>query len=415
MFQQHHFPNGLALLAERMDDAESIAFSLRIPCGTNDDPADKIGVAEMLCDMTLRGAGRYDSRDLSRAIENLGCERNETVTPSHTVYGAATLAENLVPSLELLADIVRRPRLPEEQFEETRRIALNEIQSLRDDPARMLMQELERNFYPDPWGRISTGDEESVMRITHADILSRHESGFRPNDAILSVAGRFDWPELLDCVERCFGDWKPSSPLGIVEKNLGRQNIHLQGETSQTHIGIAFPTVPFPDPDYLKAWSAVGILSGGMSSRLFREVREKRGLCYAVGASYATLPHRGAVFCYCGTGSDRAQEALDVMVGEVLRLSEGIEESELARLKIRAKSTLVMQQESAAARSSALARDWFYLGRLRTVREIEEAVEALTCSEIEGFLRSHPAGPFHVATLGPETLELRDAEGFLVI
>ncbi|HBT77771.1 MAG TPA: insulinase family protein [Planctomycetaceae bacterium] len=404
MFYTHHFENGLVLLAEPMDAVESAAFSLHVPCGTNNDPEDRIGLAEMLCDMTLRGAGARDSRALIQAIENLGCERSESVFPAHTVYGAATLASNLILSLEILADIVRRPFLPEEQLEEARQIAFNEILAVQDDPARLTMLELERNFHPDPWGRSSIGTTESIKRITIEDIREQHERFFQPDGAILSLAGRFDWPELLQTVSRLFSDWTPRKRAETVEREIGSQNVHIFAETAQTHIGLAYPTVPFSHPDYLKAWSAVGLLSGGMSSRLFHEIREKRGLCYTVGATYATLPHRGAVFCYCGTGVERADQSLEVLVAELRRLSEGIDEAELDRLKIRAKSTLVMRQESTAARSAALARDWYYLGRLRSMDEIESSVNRISKAHIDAFLHENPAGPFHIAILGPKKL-----------
>ena len=124
-------------------------------------------------------------------------------------------------------------------------------------------------------------------------------------------------------------------------------------ESNQTQIGIAFDSVPYRHPDYFQAWGAVGVLSGGMSSRLFTEVREKRGLCYSVYATMHTLRDRGSVLCYAGTSAERAQETLDVTLGELVRLAEGIEADELARLKARIKSSLIMQQESSSSRSPA--------------------------------------------------------------
>jgi predicted Zn-dependent peptidase len=150
----------------------------------------------------------------------------------------------------------------------------------------------------------------------------------------------------------------------------------------------------------------VGVLSGGMSSRLFTEVREKRGLCYTVYATHHTLRDRASVLCYAGTSSDRAQETLDVMLAELIRLAEGVEPEELNRLKARIKSALIMQQESSSARSSSIARDWFHLGRVRTLAEVGALVDGLTCQSINAYLAQHPPGDFTIVTLGPAPLEV---------
>jgi predicted Zn-dependent peptidase len=146
-------------------------------------------------------------------------------------------------------------------------------------------------------------------------------------------------------------------------------------------------------------------LSGGMSARLFTEVRERRGLCYSVYASYNSLKHRGGVFCYAGTGAERAQETLEVTLGELLRLEQGVEEHELDRLKARIKSSLVMQQESSSGRSSSLAFDWYHLGRARTLEEIEQIIDGLSSSTINAYLKKNPPKDFTVVTLGPKSLE----------
>ena len=143
-----------------------------------------------------------------------------------------------------------------------------------------------------------------------------------------------------------------------------------------------------------------------MSARLFTEVREKRGLCYSVYASYHTLRDRGGVFCYAGTTAERAQETLDVTLGELTRLAEGVETQELDRLKARIKSALIMQQESSSARSSSLARDWYHLGRARTLDEVGRRIDELTCASINAYLAEHPPRDFTIVTLGRSALEV---------
>jgi predicted Zn-dependent peptidase len=220
------------------------------------------------------------------------------------------------------------------------------------------------------------------------------------------VAGRIDWEKLLRDVERLFGDWQPLEVPLIVTSVQSHVIEHLPHEANQTQIGVAYPSVPYRDADYFRAWAAVGALSGGMSSRLFTEVREKRGLCYSIYASYHTLRDWGSVLSYAGTSAERAQETLDVLLAELVRLSQGIEPSELRRLKARIKSSLIMQQESSSARAASLARDWYHLERARSIEEVGALVDALTCETINEYLAEHPPREFTVLTLGPQPLEV---------
>lgn len=404
MFYSHTFENGLTLLAEPMENRESVSGSMYVPCGSNHDPVERAGLAEMLCEMVFRGAGPRSSRELIQTLDGLGCDRTESVSGMHTFFGVSLLASHLPAALEILADILLRPRFPKESLEESRLVLLNELQAIEDDPARRALLELDRNFYPDPWGRLSYGTAETIASMTLEDLRRHHEMMYEPNGAVLSIAGRFDWRELLDITGRLFGTWKKRERPPVCDRPVGRPVTHLPFDSAQTHIALAFPTVPFAHPDYLKAWCVVGILSGGMSSRLFHEIREKRGLCYAVSASYSTLPHLAGVFCYCGTSSERARESLDVLIAELRHLARGVDEDELARLRIRGKSALVMQQESTAARSAALARDWIHLGRIRPIGEIETAINRLDREDLNAFLADHPVGPLTLVTLGPQAL-----------
>lgn len=400
----HQFDNGLVLLGEPMPWTESVSFSLLVPYGPVLDPPDRDGLASMVCEMSLRGAGNHANRDFIQTLENLGCETSESVSHLHTGYGASLLAANLLPALGLLADVVRRPHFDENQLESARQVLKQDIYSLEDDPARRLMLELHRNFWPDPWGRSSLGTLETIDRIEIADVRRQHARYFQPEGAILSIAGKFDWNLVDERVGELFGDWK-ARPFEIpAERMIGRNSVHISLDSAQTHIGLAYPTETLRSADYMPAWCGVGVLSGGMSSRLFDEIREKRGLCYSVYAVYSTLRDRAGVFCYCGTGTERAAESLEVLLAELDKLSRGIEEDELRRLKIGARSSLVMQQESTGARSASMTRDWYHLGRIRSLEEIEKTVLSLTKDQIDDYLASHPAGPFHIVTLGREPL-----------
>lgn len=406
MILSHVYPNGLVLLAEPMESVESVAFTFRVPAGTVVEPESRGGLAGVTCEMILRGAGPRDNRQFVNDLDNLGVERGENVGDAHVVFRGATLARNLAPALEIYADILRRPHLPDDQLEPCRLIALQELAAVEDEPAHKVMLELRRRHFPDPWGRASQGEQAALESLTLADVRNYFRRVYRPNGTILGIAGRVDWERLKDDVGRLLGDWPKLADPQLDERQVGRQREHLTHESNQTQIGLAYPSVAYRDDDYFVASAAVGVLGDGMSSRLFTEVREKRGLCYSVYASHGTLVDRGSVFCYAGTSADRAQETLDVMLREIVHLAEGIESGELDRLKARIKSSLIMQQESTSARSALLTRDWYFLGRVRTLDEVEAIVDGLSANEINRYLASNPPQQFTIVTLGSKALEV---------
>ncbi|MGC4004292.1 MAG: pitrilysin family protein [Pirellulales bacterium] len=407
-FETHTFANGMVLVAEPMEGVESAAFSFLVPAGTIYESTDKLGVASLTTDMMLRGCGSRDSRAFLADLENLGVQRGESVSATHVSVGGATVAENLAPTLEIYADLLLRPHLRPELFEAAQQVVLQELCAIEDDASHKTMLELRRRYYPDPWGRNGEGTPETVEAATIDDVGGHFNKLFRPNGTILGVAGKIDFPRLVEQLETLFGDWRTRPDPTLKLAPLEERFHHMGHESQQTHIGVAYQSVPFKHPDYLQASGAVGVLSGGMSARLFTEVREKRGLCYSVYASYHTHKDLAGIVCYAGTNPDRAQETLDVMLNELRRLPGTIEDEELQRLRARVKSGLIMQQESSASRAGSIAREWFHLGRVRSLDEIGGLVDGLTAKGLNEYLDRNPPANFTIVTLGPEPLKIPD-------
>jgi len=404
--ETHSISNGLTLIVEPMADVQSAAFSLLIPAGSNYDPPHRAGAAAVLCDWMLRGAGSRDSRQLSNELDNLGLQRNEGVGNSHISFTGATLAESLPQALRLYADIVQAPRFPPDQFEAARVGVEQSLRAIEDEPRQKIMVELRRRCYESPWGIPSEGTLEGVENLTAEVVRTHFERCAGPRDAILGIAGKVDVAASIALVEDLFGGWKAKPAPKFETGSRGPSQDHIKHESTQTQIGIAYDSVAYRDAGYYAAWAAVSVLSGGMSSRLFTEVREKRGLCYSVFAMLNCLRDQGRVLCYAGTTSERAQETLDVTLQELQRLKEGISEDELERCKARAKSSLIMQQESSSSRASSIARDWYHLGRVTTLGEVRDKIDALTVDALLEHIAAHPAEDFTILTLGPEPLEV---------
>jgi predicted Zn-dependent peptidase len=402
----HTYSNGLTLLAERMEHVRSAAVNFLIPAGCVYDPPPHAGMASVLADLITRGAGSRDSRALSLALDNLGLDRDESVGSLHTRFWGATLARNLPAALEIYADILRRPHLPENEMEAVQALALQELQGLEDEPRQKVLIELRRRHYPPPLGQDRRGTRDGIESL-NAPLLRKHFARlFQPHGTIVSVAGNIEWEPLREQVGRLFADWRAGEPPPLKLRKPPKKTAHIAKETTQTQIGVAYASVPFGQPEYYAAQGAVNVLSGGMSSRLFTEVREKRGLCYAVWASYQTFKDRASVLCYAGTTNERAQETLDVILDELRRLEEGIEPEEVERVQAGLKSALIMQEESTSARAGSLASDWYYLGRVRSFDEIKAAIDALSPQAIVDHVKHYPPGDYSIVTLGPRALRL---------
>jgi predicted Zn-dependent peptidase len=403
---QHTFDNGLTLLAEKMPAMQSAAMSLMIPAGSSTDPVDRNGSATVLSDLILRGAGDRDSHALTDYLDSLGLQRASSVGIHHTRLGCAALAENVMTGLAAYADIIQRPQMPQSGFDAARDLALQALAGLDDDPRQKLLVKLREWHFPSPFGRNSMGKRQDLEKLTldlcRTDFGHRYHAG----SAILAVAGNVDFTSLQKQVQEYFGSWKTGTNDEVRIMPPPGAYHHEPQQSEQTHIGIAYPSITEDHPDYYVVRLAVEVLSGGMSGRLFTEVREKRALCYSVWAGYSSLKTQGSIMGYAGTSNDRAQATLDCLVGELHRLSDGITAEELKRAKTGLKAATIMQGESTSARAGALAHDYFIRGRIRTLDEIKNAVDSVTLDQVNAYLAGHRPGPFTVVIVGPKELRL---------
>lgn len=403
---QHVCANGLHLLAEPMPATQSLAMTLLLPAGASHEPANRQGVAAMVSEMMFRGAGGRDARAHSNALDRLGVQRHSVVQTQHISLGATMLGTKRSKALPLLADMVISPRLEEAGLEPARDLALQSIDALEDEPQDRVFDDLRHQHLPDPLGRSPLGQREHLETLTGKGVREFCKQQFAPVGSILAFAGNLDWDDLVAEVEATFGGWSGRVVPPAEGAAASRGTSHRHSDSTQLHIGIAYDAVAEPDENSVLQRAAQSVLSGGMSSRLFTEVREKRGLCYAVHVSYAGLRDRGLMLGYAGTTAARAQETLDVMIGELRRLAEGIEADEFERAIVGMKSRLVMQGESTSARAAAIARDQYLVGSPRTLDEQTAKVAGVTVDRLRRFVADHPAGPMTVVTIGPHPLKI---------
>lgn len=407
VIRTHRLPNGLSLVSESIPDVRAVSFQILVPAGVVTEPASTLGITGVLENISYRGAGTRDARELSDALDELGIQRGGGADLEVSSFAASLLADDLYAALALYADIVLRPSLPPEQLDGSRMLAMQRLLSVDDNPTQKLFIDLSASYFPGPYGRSPLGTAEGLEAISIDRIKADHARRYCPEGAIIAVAGRFDWPELIRTVETLFGEWRGSPPVPSPPDPSNRERYrHISEESAQLQIGLAWPEVTAEHPGYYDGRLAVQVLSGGMGARLFTEVREKRGLVYSVAAFPRSVRGAGLVLAYAGTTPDRGQECLDVLIGELERLPQGVTEEELSRARTGLLSSLVMQGESCSARAAAIARDQFILGRVRSLSEIRAGVEAVTTESIREHLAAHGPRDFTIVTLGPEPVEV---------
>ncbi|NUQ01570.1 MAG: insulinase family protein [Armatimonadetes bacterium] len=399
--QEHRFDNGLILLVEELERPVA-ACHLLLPGGTSTDPAGLEGAGNVLATLVQRGAGTRDTKALSEAFEFLGYRRGVTAGQSSTVLTLAGLVEPWDEAIGLLADIVLRPALPESEVEPCRQLALQTLAGLDDEPGQKLIIELYQRYFPTAFGRCRLGTRAGLEALDHSALRRRWEQTYCPAGAVMTVAGGLRFAAVVDRVGELFGDWHGEATASPPPVTVGRPKYeHVDSTTEQVHLGLAYPDVPPDHPARYHALMAAQVLSGGMGSRLFTEVREKRGLCYSVHARTHAVRGHGYTMATAGTTTQRSSETLEVMARELLRLPGSVEPDEVQRGRVRLLSSTVMSDESTSARAARMATDHYLLGRVRSFEEIRAGIEAVTCDSLNQHLGTYPPQDFTVVTLGP--------------
>jgi predicted Zn-dependent peptidase len=408
-FHSTTLDNGIVLVGEDLPGLESVAIAFHVPAGAVYDPAGSSGLATLTGEMMLRGAGDRSGRRIVDDLEGAGVQWSQGVTSSHASFSGGMVARQLPIALPIYADILRRPLLDADELEKARQVVLQNLAGVEDDPSHLAISTLRQLAYPAPWGTPAEGRTADVEQLSIDAVRSFAAAHVRPQGTIIAVAGRIEWDDFVRRIDTLLGDWEAAAPPAVTTRSRGPRVQHVPHDSQQTHIALAWSLPPYRDDASYEMNAALAILGGGSSSRLFTEVRERRGLCYSVSAGYHTHRDVASAVCYAGTTAARAQETLDVMLAEIAKLPGSIVQAELDRVKARAKSGLVMQQESSAARAGGIARQWYHLGRVRALEEELHRLDTLSVGSIERRLADHPINDLTVVSLGATPLEVPDA------
>lgn len=400
-------------LAMQPGPGEVTALAVRIMAGAQQDPEDRLGLANLIAEVLPTGTVKHNNRWLTERFDFLGVLRSTWATIEHLNFSATFLPQHLDEVLALASEIFLQPSFPSREMETARARALQELQAIEDEPRQKIFRILSEAYLGPKLGREVLGRRETLPYIARKDALAQHMKAFNPQSTIIAVGGKFDQKAVHRTIKNKFGKWKSSCHGGQASSSFSSsitpppptsRVVHQPKESDQEQIAIAFPSVSRADADYYVARVIAAILSGGMSARLFTEVREKRGLVYAVSAWHSYMKGFGYFASYAGTTAARSQETLEVLCAELKRAGTGVTRDELQQAKVGLKSKLIIRSEQPGAQAGRILDDLTYLGRITTMEEVAHAIDAVSRSRIENFAQKHPPHPLTVATLGPKKL-----------
>jgi predicted Zn-dependent peptidase len=393
--------NGLRVATRFMPGLETAAVGLFAESGSRHEPARLNGIAHLFEHMVFKGAGGRSAREISEAIEDVGGDLNACTERDATSFTASVMAEHVPLAVELLADMVQRPHFDAADLDREKDVVLQELGEARDTPSDIIFDELwSAAFGEQPLGRPILGDEKSIETIAVEDLHTWREQLSRAGSLILVAAGKVEHARLVALAERHFAAL-PAGTSQVPEAGRFTGGARVARTPSeQAHLTLGFPAPAQRDPDYFAARLFSDIVGGGMSSRLFQQVREERGLAYSVYSSLQPYSDAGLLYVYAATArreSAAAAQLIEEIVGEA---AETASARELERVRVQARAALLMSLESPWGQAHYVARQLAVYGRLIEPAEVVEALKRVTLEDVRAAGAKMLGGPRARATIG---------------
>jgi predicted Zn-dependent peptidase len=405
-FVHRDLPSGIEFAADLLPYRDTVAINFRILTGVGDEPEELTGIASVVARTVSKGTQKYDGRGLADAFDALGAKWSMTSGRQSTIAQVLCLPEFTLQAVDLVAEMICRPTFPGDACRVAVELAQHDLKSLEDDPQSLNRTQIQRLTLGPILGRHPGGDEQTLARITPDSVRSHWKRNFHTGRMQVAAAGPIDVDALAGRLDAAFGGLgsrqRDGRGLAPVTFTPGRD--HRNKDLQQQYIAISLPGLRRDDRHFAIEQVLLGILSGGMSGRLFTEVREKQGLVYWVGAWHEQLRGCGFIHMGASTTPERCQKTFDTLLRELRRLSDDLTESETAR----AKNSLIAHSETeddlTRARANGLSDDLFHFGRPVGLAPKLAAVRAVTVEQVEKYVARLPREEICVATLGPKEL-----------
>ncbi len=376
-------PSGLTIVTETMDRVETVSFGAYVACGTRHEDAEQNGVSHFLEHMAFKGTTSRNAMDIAEAVENVGGHINAYTAREQTAYYVKLLREDLPLGVDIIGDILTHSVFAADEVERERGVILQEIGQANDTPDDIIFDHFQEAAYPaQAMGRPVLGTEAIVRSLKRQDISGYMKANYAAGNVVVAAAGALDHATVVDLVGRHFADLPSAMPKTPTPGAYRGQEFREARDLDQVHIVLGFDGVGYKDPDYYPSMMLSTLLGGGMSSRLFQEIREKRGLVYSIYSFAAPYMDGGIFGVYAGTGESEAAELMPVMLEELKRVQHDVNAVELRRARAQVKASLLMSMESTGSRCEQLARQWQVFGRVVPVAEIVAKIEAVTTEQV---------------------------------
>jgi predicted Zn-dependent peptidase len=404
MYQRHVLPNGIRVIIEAVPHVGSASIGFWIDAGSRWETEEQAGISHFLEHMLFKGTERRTARDIAEELDSVGGRLNAFTDKEATCYYARVLGEHVPLAIDVLGDMILNSVFDPEELARERNVILEEIKQHEDDPEGLVHDLAARNLWPDhPLGRPVIGYPETVSAFDREKTQEYLEEWYAPDRLIVAAAGQLDPSEVLGLIQETFGDRKPRPRQAAKTTLHAVPGEHLiSRDTEQVNLCLSFPGLTQTDNDRYALACLDVAYGGGMSSRLFQEIRESRGLAYSIG-SYFVGFHEGGLFTvFAGTSPETADEVVQIVRDEAAKMcAEGLTEEELHRAKNQIKGSLLMGLESMSERMSRLGKTELYFGRVITVEEVVEKIAAVTPEDVHRVSQAILGAPASLTAIGP--------------
>ncbi len=386
--QREVLPNGLVVITEAMEHVRSASVGVWIRTGSRQEPANLNGISHFIEHMVFKGTERRSAEEIAQSMDRVGGMLDAFTTKEMICFNAKVLDDHLPVAIEVISDLVVRPRFDQQDILKEKSVVLEEIKMEKDNPEYLVYEIFTQNFWREhPLGKPILGTSNSVKRFEREALLGCFRSWYAPDNMLITAAGHLDHRKVVDLVTAEFSMLRPSgngARHGGPPRSHARLITRDKRELGQVHICLGVPALPAADERRYALAILNNLLGGGMSSRLFQNIREKQGLAYTVFSDLSPYRDAGMFSVYAGTSRENARQVLDLVMAELRRMKEEpVSAEELRRAKDFIKGSMLLSLESTGARMSNLARQELYFGRFFTLDEIGEAVERVTSDDLQ--------------------------------
>ena len=385
--QRSSLANGLRVITETMTHVRSVSVGVWVGTGSRREAPPENGISHFIEHMLFKGTMNRTAEDIARSVDSIGGNLDAFTGKEMVCYNTKVLDEHLPIAMDVLSDLVLNPCFAEEDIEKEKGVILEEIKMDADSPDGLVHEIFSSNFWKDhSLGQAILGTPETVKAFTREAVLDYYKRIYTPENIVITAAGNLDHQSLLDLVRPRFEAIPPAGPVPAMQAPATHARISLKSkkDLEQVHMCMGVPSFGIAHEDRFHSYVLNTVLGGGMSSRLFQNIREKQGLAYAVFSELMPYADTGCLTVYAGTSLESAKNVVDCVVKEFRSLKEEpVPPEELRRSRDHLKGSLMLGLESTSSRMSNLARQELHFGRFFSLDELVEGIEKVTAEDVQ--------------------------------